>query len=48
MGLPERFKLNRGSHKGKVRILGNGVCAPVMRKVVETLVRGEARMMAAE
>ncbi len=48
MGLPERFKLLRGTRRDQVKILGNGVCAPVMRKVVETLLRGEVQAIAAE
>ena len=48
MGLPECFKLQRGNRRDKVKILGNGVCAPVMRKVVETLLRGETQAIAAE
>lgn len=48
MGLPDHFKLLQGNRRDHVRILGNGVCAPVMRKVIETLLRGEVQAIAAE
>jgi DNA (cytosine-5)-methyltransferase 1 len=37
MGLDRGFKLNHGTRRDKVRILGNGVAAPVMEVVVQTL-----------
>jgi len=37
MGLSSGYALNHGSRRDQVRILGNGVAAPVMRAVVETL-----------
>jgi DNA (cytosine-5)-methyltransferase 1 len=40
MGLPVTFELHHGSRRDKVRILGNGVAAPVMQAVVESLVSG--------
>ena|SRR5271165_2481610 len=36
MGLPDTFRLDHGSRRDKIKLLGNGVCAPVMRKVVNT------------
>lgn len=39
MGLPMTFKLEQGSRRDKVRLLGNGVAPPVMQSVVETLTR---------
>jgi DNA (cytosine-5)-methyltransferase 1 len=48
MGLPDEFKLNFGSRRDRVKLMGNGVCAPVMRRVVESLVRHEIAFMAAE
>lgn len=48
MGLPDAFKLNFGSRRDKIKLMGNGVCAPVMRKVVETLIRHEVALVAAE
>ena len=38
MGLPEWFRLNQGSRRDRIRVLGNGVCAPVMQAVVESLI----------
>lgn len=37
MGLDDAFILEKGSRRDKVRVLGNGVCAPVMQRIVETL-----------
>lgn len=37
MGLDDGFILNRGTRRNKIRVLGNGVCAPVMQSIVQTL-----------
>jgi DNA (cytosine-5)-methyltransferase 1 len=37
MGLEESFALPIGSRREKIKLLGNGVCAPVMRAVVQAL-----------
>ena len=37
MGLDSRFELPIGTRREKIRLLGNGVCPPVMKRVVETL-----------
>lgn len=37
MGYPEEVMLERGSRRDRVKLLGNGVCPPVMQAVVETL-----------
>lgn len=39
MGYPEEAKLERGSRRDRVKLLGNGVCPPVMQAVVESLIR---------
>lgn len=39
MGLDDAFILNRGTRRDKIRVLGNGVCAPVMKSIVQTLAR---------
>lgn len=39
MGLPTEFRLEQGSRRDKVRLLGNGVAPPVMQAVVQTLTR---------
>jgi DNA (cytosine-5)-methyltransferase 1 len=36
------FKLNHGTRRDKVKILGNGVCAPVMRAILGSLVGGSS------
>lgn len=38
MGLSDEFHLNYGTRRDKVKILGNGVCAPVMQEVVGNLI----------
>ena len=38
MGLPARFKLDHGTRRDRIKLLGNGVCPPVMKAVVRTLV----------
>ncbi|WP_201859344.1 DNA cytosine methyltransferase [Microvirga soli] len=35
MGLPEAFRLEYGSRRDKIRLIGNGVAPPVMRAVIE-------------
>jgi DNA (cytosine-5)-methyltransferase 1 len=39
MGFDERYKLDIGSRRDKIRLLGNGVCPPVMEEVVRALTR---------
>jgi len=48
MGLPPSFRLDRGTRRDKVKLLGNGVCGPVMRDVVASLARAHTNLMAAE
>jgi len=43
MGFPTGHAFNRGTRRDKIRLLGNGVAPPVMKAVVETLVRGRLR-----
>lgn len=38
MGLPARFQLPVGTRREKIRLLGNGVCPPVMEAVVKSLI----------
>ena len=38
MGIPQRFRLRRGTRREKVKLLGNAVCPPVMKRVVKTLI----------
>lgn len=39
MGFDRSYKFEHGTRRDKVRLLGNGVCPPVMKKVVEALTR---------
>jgi DNA (cytosine-5)-methyltransferase 1 len=43
MGLPQGFRPDHGTRRDKIKLLGNGVCAPVMEKVVRSLTRANAR-----
>jgi DNA (cytosine-5)-methyltransferase 1 len=38
MGFQETFKLNHGNRRDKIHLLGNAVCPPVMKTIIETLV----------
>ncbi|WP_372019493.1 DNA cytosine methyltransferase [Tistrella mobilis] len=44
MGYPEVVRLERGSRRDRVKLLGNGVCPPVMQAVVESLTRDRAKI----
>ena len=35
MGFPKSFKLDRGTRRDRIMLLGNGVCPPVMKSIVE-------------
>jgi len=37
MGLPSTFKMRHGSRRERIRLLGNGVCPPVMTSVLRKL-----------
>lgn len=38
MGFPEGFRLERGTRRDRIRLLGNAVCPPVMQAIVAGLV----------
>jgi DNA (cytosine-5)-methyltransferase 1 len=38
MGIPRWFRLAHGTRRDQIRMLGNGVCPPVMRAIVQALV----------
>jgi DNA (cytosine-5)-methyltransferase 1 len=38
MGLPNSFLLNHGTRRDRIKLLGNGVCPPVMEAVVSSLI----------
>ena len=37
MGFPDDYRLEHGTRRDKIKLLGNAVCPPVIRAVVETL-----------
>jgi DNA (cytosine-5)-methyltransferase 1 len=37
MGFPKEYRFDRGSRRDRIMMIGNGVCPPVMRSVIETL-----------
>lgn len=41
MGLPGRFKLNHGTRRDKIKLIGNAVCPQVIRAIVRQLLRSE-------
>lgn len=38
MGFPETFVINRGNRRDKIHLLGNAVCPPVMKTIIESLI----------
>jgi DNA (cytosine-5)-methyltransferase 1 len=38
MGFPESFKMNFGTRRDKIHMLGNAVCPPVMKAIVNSLI----------
>ncbi|MGI8527251.1 MAG: DNA cytosine methyltransferase [Pseudolabrys sp.] len=38
MGFPQSFKMDQGSRRDRIRLIGNAVCPPVMKAVIEALV----------
>jgi DNA (cytosine-5)-methyltransferase 1 len=43
MGFPESFQMPFGSRRARIRMLGNGVCPPVMEVIVRTLMSEPAQ-----
>lgn len=43
MGFSSKYRLNGGSRRDKIKLLGNAVCPPVMEVVVKTLVGSSTR-----
>ena len=44
MGFPDAYELIHGSRRDRIKLLGNGVCPPVMRHIVSALTGSEIRM----
>jgi DNA (cytosine-5)-methyltransferase 1 len=40
MGFDTAYKLEIGTRRDRIKLLGNGVCPPVMQRIVESLVHG--------
>jgi DNA (cytosine-5)-methyltransferase 1 len=38
MGFPKSFKLESGVRRDKIRLMGNAVCPPVMKHIIESLI----------
>jgi DNA (cytosine-5)-methyltransferase 1 len=38
MGMPKRFRIEHGTRRDRIKLIGNAVCPPVMRSVVKTLI----------
>lgn len=38
MGMPEKMKLEAGTRRDRIKMIGNAVCPPVMKRVIENLV----------
>jgi hypothetical protein len=47
MGFDQTFILDKGSRRDNIRLLGNGVCPPVMEAIVRTLVGVESSVKTA-
>ncbi|MEN0654068.1 MULTISPECIES: DNA cytosine methyltransferase [Hyphobacterium] len=41
MGFPDEFKLDHGTRRDKIRLLGNAVCPPVMQSIVTEIMKKE-------
>ena len=38
MGWPKKFKLNHGTRRDKIKMIGNAVCPPVMKNIIKNMV----------
>jgi DNA (cytosine-5)-methyltransferase 1 len=43
MGMPKDFRIEGGTRRDRIKLLGNAVCPPVMKSVVETLIYASER-----
>lgn len=41
MGFEDDYKLNYGNRRERIALLGNGVCPPVMTKIVKTIIQAD-------
>lgn len=42
MGFPDNYELKHGTRRDRIKLLGNAVCPPVMKTVVQTLIENRA------
>lgn len=42
MGMPSTMKLEAGTRRDRIKMIGNAVCPPVMRRVVTSLIKSQA------
>jgi DNA (cytosine-5)-methyltransferase 1 len=42
MGMPPKMKLQSGSRRDRIKMIGNAVCPPVMRQVIRTLTTSDS------
>jgi DNA (cytosine-5)-methyltransferase 1 len=40
MGWPKSYRINHGTRRDKVKMIGNAVCSPVMKAIVKSLICG--------
>jgi DNA (cytosine-5)-methyltransferase 1 len=40
MGWPQKYKINYGTKRDKVKMIGNAVCSQVMKAIVKSLICG--------
>src|SRR5215208_1594998 len=38
MGFPQSFKFDHGARRNRIRLIGNAVCPPVMKAVIQALI----------
>jgi DNA (cytosine-5)-methyltransferase 1 len=48
MGFDDDFDLPHGSRRDRIRLLGNGMCPPVMEAAIRSLTKQDAVLLAAE
>jgi DNA (cytosine-5)-methyltransferase 1 len=39
MGWPRKYKINHGTRRDKVKMIGNAVCPPLMKNIVKSLIK---------
>ncbi|MCK4784210.1 MAG: DNA cytosine methyltransferase [Desulfobacteraceae bacterium] len=42
MGWPKHFKINHGTRRDRIKMIGNAVCPPVMRSIVRSLIKDKS------